>query len=64
MGRGYQPFTQEVAAMDEAAAVEKVLSVLGSKHRTKRKFIKVQQVDEVSAEEVTNPEVMDLLGVG
>ncbi len=64
MGRRYQPFTKEVAAEDEVSAIENVLSVLGSKHRIKRKFIKVEQVDEVGVDDVTDPAVIHLLGVG
>lgn len=64
MGRQYQPFTQEVAAEDGNMAVEKVLSLLGSKHRTKRKFIRVEQVDELALEEVTDPSVSQVLQVG
>ncbi len=64
MGRKYQPFTQETAAKDENQAVEKVLSVLGSKHRTKRKFIRVKSVEKVALDDVSDPLVAHLLREG
>lgn len=64
MGRKYQPFTQEIAAEDENRAVENVLSVLGSKHRTKRRFIRVKNVEEVAPDEVSDPRVTHLLRGG
>ncbi len=63
MGRKYQPFTKEVAAEDTEGAVEKVLSILGSKHKTKRKSIRIEKVDEVSPKDVTDPVVGYLLEV-
>jgi large subunit ribosomal protein LX len=64
MGRTYQPFTKEVAAESEEEAVEKVLSLLGSKHRTKRRDIKIQRVEELRPEEVIDPVVSYMLKVG
>lgn len=57
MGRRFQPFSKEVAAEDEEGAVERVLSVLGSKHRTKRKHVRVREVAEVPPGEVEDPVV-------
>ncbi|MFQ5837996.1 MAG: 50S ribosomal protein L18Ae [Thermoplasmata archaeon] len=64
MGKSYQPFTKEVAAKDEDEAVEKLLSLLGSKHRTRRKNIKIQRVEEIQLEEVIDPVVSYLLRMG
>jgi ribosomal protein L20A (L18A) len=36
-------------------AVEEVLKILGSKHKVKRFYIKVEKVEEVSSEEPTQP---------
>ncbi len=47
MGRDWQAFAKEVAAADEAAARERLLSVLGSQHGVARKYIEVHQVTEV-----------------
>ncbi|HYS74188.1 MAG TPA: 50S ribosomal protein L18Ae [Thermoplasmata archaeon] len=50
MGRGWQPFAKEIAAADEAAAREKLLSVLGSQHRVPRKYIEIRTVEGVPVE--------------
>lgn len=52
MGRAWQPFAKEVAAADEAAAREKLLSVLGSQHKVARKYIEITKVAEVPSSEV------------
>ena len=52
MGRAWQAYSKEVAAADEAAARERLLSVLGSQHGVARKYIEIQTVAEVPAAEV------------
>jgi large subunit ribosomal protein LX len=52
LGRRKQPFTKEVEADDEGAAVEWVYSVLGSNHRLKRRQIEVNKVVEIPEEEM------------
>ena len=47
MGRAWQPFSKELAAADEAAAREKLLSILGSQHGVPRKYIAIAEVAEV-----------------
>lgn len=47
MGRDWQAFSKELAAADEAAAREKLLSVLGSHHGVARKYVEIAQVTEV-----------------
>lgn len=64
MGRTMQPFTKEVAAKDQEEAVEKVLSILGSEHKTRRRDIKIQEVEELRPEEVIDPVVSYLLRMG
>ncbi len=49
MGREMRQFTKECRADDEDAAIEFVLSDLGSKHRTPRNKIEIQSVSEVTA---------------
>src|SRR5947208_3243977 len=39
MGRAWQPFAKELAAKDEVAAREKLLSILGSQHGVPRKYV-------------------------
>src|SRR3989442_369556 len=41
MGRKWQPYSKELAASDEAAAREKLLSVLGSQHGVPRKYVEI-----------------------
>jgi large subunit ribosomal protein LX len=48
-------FKQEIVAVKPENAVEKVYAELGSKHRVKRFHIKINSVDEVSPEDITNP---------
>lgn len=55
---GMQAFSKEVAAKDKDAAVEAVMSVLGSKHRAKRTEIKVESVAEMKQDEVTDQVVL------
>jgi large subunit ribosomal protein LX len=52
MGSTWQAYTKEVAAADEAAARERILSVLGSQHAVARKYIEIREVAEVPAGEV------------
>ena len=57
-----QPFAVEMAADDEAAVREKALSTIGSKHKLKRWQIKITDVKELSADEVTNHVVKYQIG--
>ena len=52
MGRKWQPYSKELAASDEAAAREKLLSVLGSQHGVPRKYVAIVQVAEVPPDQV------------
>lgn len=53
-------FRKEIRALKPEQAVERVYKEIGSKHRVKRFQIKVIKVDEISAEEITNPIVRKL----
>jgi large subunit ribosomal protein LX len=64
MGREWQAFAKEVAAADEAAARERLLSVLGSQHGVPRKRITIATIVEVPKDQVENPAVRHRLGVG
>lgn len=55
MGRSIQKFSKEVAANDEAGARETILGDLGSKHRTPRRAIAIQDVREVPEDEIKDP---------
>jgi len=52
--RNDQSFSVEVAAEDADAAKEKILSILGSKHRLKRRDIRIDEITELKPEEITN----------
>ncbi len=52
MDRGWQRFSKEVAAEDEARAKEIILSDLGSRHRVKRTEVKIVKVKELTPEEI------------
>jgi len=53
-----QPFSKVVAANDEAGAKEQALSLLGSKHRTNRRVIKITSVVPVPESEVDDARVL------
>jgi len=54
-------FRKEIRALKPEEAVEKVYNEIGSKHRAKRVQIKVLKVEEISAEEVTDPTIKKLI---
>jgi len=49
------PFAKEVKALKEDHAIEKILSLIGSKHRVPRKFIKITEVKQIQDDEITDP---------
>jgi len=57
-----QAFKIEVAADNEEAAREKVLSDLGSKHRVKRANVNFTEVSALDAANVTDPVVKHQIG--
>jgi len=52
--RKRQPFSMELSGENEEAVRERALSVLGSKHRLKRRDIDITEIVELSADQVTN----------
>jgi large subunit ribosomal protein LX len=62
--REWQPFALEIASSDEKAAVEKSLALIGSRHKVKRKFVKIEGVKSLKTEEVTDHAVKYLLEAG
>jgi large subunit ribosomal protein LX len=61
--RRWKPFTLEVASADEKAAVEKTMALMGSRHKVKRKFIKIEGVKGLKPEEISDQAVKYLLEV-
>jgi large subunit ribosomal protein LX len=60
--RRWQPFALEVASADEKAAVEKTFALIGSRHKVKRKFVKIDGVRSMKPEEVSDHAVKYQLG--
>ena len=52
--RTKQRFKLEVAAEDEGRAREKVLSMLGSRHHLTRREITIEEILEISGDEITD----------
>lgn len=46
----WKPFTKVLTAPNPVQAKERILSVIGSKHRLARPYIKVETISEVSGE--------------
>jgi len=53
-------FRKEIRALKPEDAIEKIYKDLGSKHRAKRFQIKIEEVKEISPEEITSPIVKKL----
>lgn len=56
-----KPFTRELKAITEEDVKEKLYSDFGSKQRLNRDKIIFDEIIEISADEVTDPVVKDLL---
>jgi large subunit ribosomal protein LX len=50
MGEDWMPYTKVIEAPNEKQAQERTLAVIGSKHKLKRRYIKVDAVKAVKAE--------------
>lgn len=61
--RRWQPFAIEVAALDEKAAVEKTMALMGSRHKVKRRSVKIQEVKSLKAEDIKDHVVKYLMEV-
>lgn len=55
MGHKQTPFTLETIGADEAAARDRVLSSIGSKHRVDRHHIDIGNVQEIQRDDITDP---------
>jgi len=53
-------FKKELRALKPEEAVERVYKEIGSRHRVKRFQIKILSVEEIKAEEITDPTVKKL----
>ena len=59
--RSWKKFTLEVASADEKAAVEKTMALMGSRHKVKRKFIRIEGIKPLKLEDVSDQAVKHLL---
>ncbi len=50
MGEDWMPYTKVIAAPNEKQAQERTYTVLGSKHRLERRYIKIDGVTPVKVE--------------
>jgi len=46
----WKPYTKNLTAVNESQAREQVFTLIGSKHRLNRMYIKIESVSEVSGE--------------
>jgi large subunit ribosomal protein LX len=55
MGDFKSPFNREIEAKEQKDAREKILSLLGSEHRCKRQYIKIDAIVELTLDEIEDP---------
>ena len=61
MGRQWQKFTKDVMEESVDGANEKILSIIGSKHKTLRTNIKIDDISEVNLDKVDDPVITGLM---
>ena len=61
MGNNYKSFTKELKAIDENDIREKIYSDFGSKHGIKRNKIIIEEIKEISKDEVKDPIIKTLI---
>jgi len=61
MGRSMTQFAKEYAGLDKKQVEEKAISDLGSKHRVKRRDLKVEKVEELTLEQVKDTSIRQLV---
>lgn len=57
-------FRLEIPATKESEALEKVYSLLGSRHKLKRRHIEIAEIREIQPSEALSPYVKKLLSAG
>jgi len=55
MGKIWQPFSKEFIGENEEEAKERMYSIIGSRHRVKRRMIKVEEIKEINRDEIEDP---------
>jgi large subunit ribosomal protein LX len=47
MGEDWKPYTKVVTAQNETQAKERIFTLMGSKHRLKRQYVRITEVSPV-----------------
>ncbi|MDR2544919.1 MAG: 50S ribosomal protein L18a [Methanobrevibacter sp.] len=61
LGEETQIFTKELKAVNEGDIYEKIYADFGSKHRIKKNMIKIEEINEISPDEVIDPLIKALV---
>ena len=61
-GKKNQKFTKEVMGDNKQKAREYIYSIMGSKHRVKRREITIAKIEEIPLDKVNDPNIKQLLG--
>ncbi|MGB9936735.1 MAG: 50S ribosomal protein L18Ae [Methanobacterium sp.] len=61
MGNAFKPFTKELKAINENDIREKIYSEFGSRHRINRNKIVIEDIKEISKDEVQDPMIKALI---
>jgi len=61
MGNMWQPFEKEVIGNSEEEAKERLLSIMGSRHKVKRKMVKIEGVRELQKDEIEDAVIKYIL---
>lgn len=64
MGRTVKPFTKEIVCSNQPDVPGKIFSELGSKHRVKRRDIKIKKIEELKPSDVSDPVIKQLITRG
>ena len=59
MGKARQQFSIDIIAVDIADAEHRVYSIIGSRHKTNRRTIKIKSCDKIDPRESSDPRVVD-----
>ena len=61
-GKRSQKFSKEIISENKENAKEYIFSVIGSKHRVKRREININNIDKISKDQVTDPIIRQMIG--
>ena len=61
-GKRHHKFKKEFLTENKEEAKELVYSIMGSKHRVKRRDIAIDNIESISADQVTDPIIKHMIG--